>query len=73
MSRGHGSVQREILAELRKLEPGQVLLIGGGWPSGRRAARRLADEGLVLLVTVRQDSRNKLAVKPGGVCRCAWR
>lgn len=63
MSRGHGRVQREILAGLSELSDGHVLLVGdGGW-AYRRAAHGLASEGLVSLKRVEYEGRHRLAVK----------
>ena len=64
MSRGYGSVQRAILAALDELEnDSNALLIGADWPSGRRAAHRLAEQGVVTLLTVKAYGRKMLAVR----------
>lgn len=63
VSRGHGLVQRKILAELAALPAGHLLLVGdGGW-SYRRAAHCLASEGLVSLERVSRYGRQRLAVR----------
>ena len=63
MSRGHGGVQREILQGLLEIPAGHLLLVGdGGW-SYRRAAHKLAAEGLVSLVRVNQFGKRRLAVR----------
>lgn len=62
MSRGFGSVQREILLELDRLPDGKALLIGADWTSGRRAAHRLAEQGAVSLIMVTAYGRKMLAV-----------
>lgn len=63
MSRGHGSVQREILAELARLPDGSLLLVGDGGPAYRRAAHRLAAEGRVSLVVVNRYGKRRLGVR----------
>lgn len=66
MSRGRGSVQREILDALAELPSGHLLLVGDGGSSYRRAAHRLAEQGIVRLLTVNAYGRRMLAVQ---VCR----
>lgn len=69
VSRGYGSVQRAILAALDELEDdSSALLIGAGWPSGRRAAHRLAEQGIVRLLTVSAYGRKMLAVQALAPC-----
>lgn len=63
MSRGHGSVQREVLQAVAEAPDGYLVLVGdGGW-GYRRAAHKLASEGLVSLVMVNRYGRNRLAVR----------
>lgn len=57
-------MQREILAALEELEDGQVLLIGSGWPSARRAAHRLAIEGIMELAMITRQGKKMLALRP---------
>lgn len=63
MSRGLGSVQREIMQGLSEIPAGHLLLVGdGGW-SYRRAAHKLAAEGLVVLVRVKMFGKQRLAAR----------
>lgn len=65
MSRGHGRVQREILAELASRPAGSLLLVGDGGSSYRRAAQRLAAEGHVRLkVRLLYGRRRLVALSP---------
>ena len=60
MSRGHGRVQREILAALASRPAGSMLLVGDGGSSYRRAAHGLAAGGLVKLNTRLLFGRKRL-------------
>lgn len=63
MSRGLGSVQRDILAQLQALPPGFGVCVGdGGW-AYRRAAHSLAKRDLVRLEARRIDGRRHLVAK----------
>ena len=63
MSRGLGSVQREILDALRALEPGSGVIVGDGGSAYRRAAHGLAERGLVVLERRLVDGRFRLVAR----------
>lgn len=62
MSRGLGVVQRAMLEAVEAEPPGVGLLVGdGGW-GYRRAARQLADRGLIRTRYVIDGGRRRLLV-----------
>lgn len=63
MSRGIGSVQRDILEQLAELNPGAGVLPGDNGGNTRRAAHALARRGLVTVERMTLFGRRRLVVR----------